>query len=114
MAAKIDHTRWYAGCPDVALVAAADTNLDAANFYARHWGGRPYADAEEMVKTERPDVVSVCSPVAKHCEHTIMAADYGAHVFTEKPMPSAIQTARRSSPISPSVQKHRLTAWKTT
>ena len=91
MAAKIDHIRWYAGNPDVDLVALADANLDAARFCAEHWGGKPYADAEEMLKVEQPDVVSVCSPVAKHCEHTVMAADYGAHVFTEKPMAPTIE-----------------------
>ena len=91
MAAKIDHVRWYASCADAVLVAVADMNLDAAKFCARHWGGKPYADAEEMLKTERPDVVSVCSPVAKHCEHTVMVADYGAHVFTEKPMAPTIE-----------------------
>ncbi len=91
MAAKIDHIRWYAGHPDVDLVALADVNVNAAKFCAQHWGGKPYADAEEMLKIECPDVVSVCSPVAKHCQHSIMAADHGAHVLTEKPMAPTVE-----------------------
>jgi len=91
MAARVDHIRWYAGHPDVDLVALADANADAAKFCSQHWGGKPYTDAEEMLRSEKPDVVSVCSPVAKHCEHAIMVADYGAHVFTEKPMAPTIE-----------------------
>ena len=91
MAAKVDHIRWYAKHPEVDLVALVDSNSDAASFCAQHWGGKTYTDAEEMLRTEKPDIVSVCSPVAKHCEHTIMAADHGAHVLTEKPMAPTIE-----------------------
>jgi predicted dehydrogenase len=95
MAAKVDHIRWYAMHPDVDLVALADPNPDAVKFCAQHWGGKVYIDVESMLKAEKPDLVSVCSPVAKHCEHTVIAADHGAHVFTEKPMAPTIEECDR-------------------
>jgi predicted dehydrogenase len=90
-AARIDHIRWYAQHLDVALVGLADINEDVARFCAEKWGGKPYKDAEEMLKVERPDVVSVASPVAKHAEHTVLALEHGAHVLCEKPMAPTLE-----------------------
>jgi len=90
-AAQIDHIRWYAQHPEVELVGLADTDFDRAKFCAQRWGGRPYRDAVEMLDQERPDIVSVCSPVAQHPEHTIAALERGCHVLCEKPMAPTLE-----------------------
>ncbi len=94
-AARIDHIRWYAQNPDVALVGLADINEEAARFCAENWGGMPYTNAEKMLEVEKPDVVSIASPVAKHAEHTVLALEHGAHVLCEKPMAPTLEDCDR-------------------
>ncbi|MBC8234063.1 AAA family ATPase [bacterium] len=91
-AARIDHIRWYAQHSDVALVGLADINEDAARFCAEKWGGRAYTDAEKMLKVERPDLVSIASPVAKHAEHTYLAPFYYAETGVANGITRLIQT----------------------
>ncbi len=45
-----------------------------------------YTDAEKMLREQRPDVVSVCSPNMSHKEFVILALNYGANVLCEKPL----------------------------
>ena len=41
---------------------------------------------EELLKTLKPDLVSLCTPSGLHPEQTILAAKHGVNVMTEKPM----------------------------
>ena len=46
---------------------------------------RGYADVSNMLETERPDIVDVCSPPDRHYGHVRAALDAGSHVLCEKP-----------------------------
>lgn len=46
----------------------------------------PYDSVPYMLEEQEPDIVSVCSPPELHAEHTILAADTGAHLAIEKPV----------------------------
>lgn len=48
---------------------------------------------EEMIEQTRPDVVSICTPPFLHHEQTLMALNYGCHVFCEKPMAESLEQA---------------------
>ncbi len=75
------------GVSDISPEAARDT---AARHGIPHW----YTDAEEMLKTLRPDVVSVCVPNAFHKEMVLLALSYGCHVLCEKPLAFTVSDAR--------------------
>lgn len=85
------HAKWYAlcGCEVVAFVGANEARLgETAKMLHQLFGfnGRAYTDCAEMLRTERPDAVSVCTPHNLHYEHTMLALSCGAHVMCEKPI----------------------------
>jgi UDP-N-acetyl-2-amino-2-deoxyglucuronate dehydrogenase len=71
---------------DLELVAVCDINsesleaCDVANDVGRH------TILEEMLKQEKLDLLSICTPSGTHCEQVLMAARRGVNVVTEKPM----------------------------
>lgn len=80
------HIPEYAGNPNVELIAFVDPKLDRAQEVAAQYGANAYASYEDMLKEEKPDAVSVCTPNGLHAEQSIAAAKAGAHVLVEKPM----------------------------
>lgn len=82
------HIPAYRSFPqDFEITAVSDINGQAAEDTAkRHGIPRYYTDAEEMLKKEKPDVVSVCVPNCFHKEYTLMALNSGANVLCEKPL----------------------------
>ena len=93
-AARVDHLPWYAMSPDVEIVGVVDPDASKAEYCARRWGGKTYADVGKMLESERPDVVSVCTPVHLHADHTIACAQAGCHVLCEKPMAPTLTDCR--------------------
>jgi predicted dehydrogenase len=79
------------------LVAIADVSHDNAEAFAAQYGRpRIYSDYEEMLSTERPDIVSICTWPHLHAPMTIAAAEAGARaVHCEKPMAPTWGEARR-------------------
>ncbi|MDD7676663.1 MAG: Gfo/Idh/MocA family oxidoreductase [Eubacteriales bacterium] len=45
-----------------------------------------YTDLDEMLETEKPDVVDVCLPTYLHCQYVTMLLERGFNVQSEKPM----------------------------
>ncbi|WP_337102547.1 Gfo/Idh/MocA family protein [Paenibacillus sp. YIM B09110] len=83
---KKRHIPEYAANPNVEFVGFCDLILERAEGYAQQHGGRAYTSYEEMLKAEKPDAVSVCTPNVLHAPYAIAAANAGAHVLVEKPM----------------------------
>jgi predicted dehydrogenase len=90
------HVRvWEEAVDDVELVAVADPDAAARRGATR---GRPvagYADAEEMLARERPDLVSVVAPTSLHLPIALAALEAGAHVLVEKPIAATREEAER-------------------
>ncbi|WEK54837.1 MAG: Gfo/Idh/MocA family oxidoreductase [Candidatus Cohnella colombiensis] len=80
------HIPEYADNANVELVAFADPILERAQEMAATYGGTSYASYEELLKNEKVDAVSVCTPNYLHAPMAIAAANAGAHVLVEKPM----------------------------
>jgi predicted dehydrogenase len=55
--------------------------------------GPAYGDVQEMLDSEKPDVVHVCSPNYLHKEHVLAAFAAGSHVVCEKPVATSIVDA---------------------
>lgn len=78
------------------LVGIADRDLMRAEATAERLGAANYyADAEEMIKIEKPDVVHVLVPPHLHADLSVMAMDLGCHVLVEKPLALSIDDAKR-------------------
>ncbi|OIO58145.1 MAG: oxidoreductase [Candidatus Marinimicrobia bacterium CG1_02_48_14] len=71
---------------DLELVAVCDVVPDRVQSAAKEHHATPYTDLSDMLKTEKLDVISICTPSGLHPQHGIMAAKAGCHVITEKPM----------------------------
>lgn len=88
MIANNAHIPAYKAFPDkYEIVAVCDVVEAAAKSTAEaHNIPNYYTDAEEMLKAEKPDVVSVCVPNLLHKKFTMLALSYGANVLCEKPL----------------------------
>lgn len=72
---------------DVEVVAVADVLEDRARFIAEKVGVKAaYGDWRRMLKKEKLDIVSVCTPNRYHKEQTIGSLRAGANVLCEKPV----------------------------
>ena len=85
------HIPEYAENPHVELVAFCDVKLDRAEKFTALHGGRAYTNYKEMLKHEKPDVVSVCTPKFLNAECSIDAMRAGAHVLVENPMAATVK-----------------------
>jgi UDP-N-acetylglucosamine 3-dehydrogenase len=83
---KHRHIPEYANNSNVELVAFVDPIIERAQHYAELHGGKAYSSYVDMLKAEKVDAVSVCTPNYLHAEISIAAANAGAHVLVEKPM----------------------------
>jgi len=69
------------------IIAGCDINpakFDMAEELIGHKIGR-YTDYKELIDTEKPDVVDICTPNYLHSEVAVYALDKGCNVFCEKP-----------------------------
>ncbi|MCI2417837.1 Gfo/Idh/MocA family oxidoreductase [Saccharopolyspora sp. K220] len=71
----------------VNLVAAVDTDPDRlAEFRAANGIEAGYSSVEEMLETQKPDLVHICTPPFAHVEPVVRSLEAGAWVFVEKPV----------------------------
>jgi predicted dehydrogenase len=82
------HALGYRGVPGVSLVAVADVDAAAAAGLAEEFSvTRIYQDYHELLRTERPEVLSICTPPATHPEILRAAVAAGVRaIHCEKPV----------------------------
>lgn len=69
------------------LLAISDLNVDVAKQVATRFGiPRAYGNIAEMLSTEKPELVDVCTPPQTHARLAVEAMRHGCHVLIEKPM----------------------------
>lgn len=89
------HLPAYAKLKDrMSVVGGCDPDSDARKFAREKWSvPEVYDNPREMIEKEGPDIVAVCTPPVLHREQTLMALDYGCHVFCEKPLAESLRQA---------------------
>jgi UDP-N-acetylglucosamine 3-dehydrogenase len=82
------HAGGYAKLSSVRLVAVADVNRAAANELALELGiPAVYEDYRDLLDSERPDLISICTPPASHLDIVNAAVDAGVRaIHCEKPI----------------------------
>ncbi|NLV74872.1 MAG: Gfo/Idh/MocA family oxidoreductase [Chloroflexi bacterium] len=93
--ARNAHMPGYRAQPEVEVVAACDVVPGRAAEFAKEFGiAKAYDSYAEMLKKEKLDAVSVCTPNVSHHDATIAALEAGCHVLCEKPIAMNLAEAR--------------------
>jgi predicted dehydrogenase len=89
------HASAWSAIPSVEMVAAADVIEENVKARADHYKiPARYTDPVEMLRKEKPDIVSVCTTTVAHVTMTIAAAEAGVKaILCEKPMAPDLQKA---------------------
>jgi len=94
--AEVRHIPEYLSNKDVELVAIADIDKVQLEKIGKKFNiKRLYTDYREMIKNEKLDAVSVCTPNYLHASITIDALEKGLNVLVEKPMATSLEEADR-------------------
>ena len=84
------HARGYLANPNTELAACADIKPEALEAFGSEFNIAPehrYLDYNEMMRVEKPDIVSICSLHDLHAPMTIDVAAYGPRaILCEKPI----------------------------
>jgi len=80
---------------NIELVAVCDSNFQTLQEVQTCYNIPGYQRLEELLKTEKVDLIALCTPSGLHSDQTILAARHGVHVMTEKPMATRWQDGLR-------------------
>jgi len=91
----VNHAAAYLTTPGFSLIAAANRGEEKLRAFGERWGVRAlYPDFRELLRQERPDVVSVCTQSAEKSEVVVAAAEAGVRaIIVEKAMATTMAEA---------------------
>lgn len=92
----LTHAGAYRLTKGIRLIAGADPDQRALARFKRRWRlPAAYSDYREMLKRERPDLVSLCLPTHLHYQAFRDACEAGVRaIFCEKPLSDDLAEAR--------------------
>ena len=82
----LEHARIFAARPDIDFCAVMGRTESKTRARAKQFGTRYYLTVEEMLKKERPDLVSISLPNQEHFEPTMQVIKAGYPLLVEKPL----------------------------
>lgn len=90
------HAIVYYENPRTTIVAAADTDEKRLTAFQNKWGTRAlYADYKLMLKCEKIDMISICTPIHTHYDILRDSAETGIKaIWCEKPLCDDINKAK--------------------
>lgn len=91
----LTHAHAYSLHPGFELCGFTDPDFEKAITAAKRWGGRAYRSVEDLLMSERPEIVSVCSPDETHSK--IVGQLEGKNILggiIEKPLATNLNDAR--------------------
>jgi predicted dehydrogenase len=94
-AAACFHLLAYRKCPHTEVVAICGGNPDRAHSFGKEFGVRAYVSIEDMLRKERPDVVTVATLEWEHEQPVLLSLEAGCHVLCEKIMAHTIAIGER-------------------
>jgi len=87
-----NHARIYSELETSDLVAICDV-IEEGRKIAEEYGCKFYTDCNEMLKKEKPDIVSVCVPTKLHYDIAKLVINSGSNILIEKPITDNIENA---------------------
>jgi UDP-N-acetylglucosamine 3-dehydrogenase len=73
------------------LAAVCDMNMERANAFSKNFHVPAYPSLDEMLKKEKLDGVTICTPASTHFAMASKALSAGLHTFVEKPMTTTVK-----------------------
>ena len=91
------HAGAYRAARGVDLVAAAEPDATKLKAFGERWGvSALFEDADEMLKSVKPDIVSICVPTRLHARYLEAAcASEVQGIVLEKPVAITLEEAHR-------------------
>ncbi|MDA1208663.1 MAG: Gfo/Idh/MocA family oxidoreductase [bacterium] len=89
------HARVYADLGNCELVAVADANADAGAAIGKKYGAMSYTNYQEMLATEKPDVVSIAVPTSLHIDIARTVIEAGCNLLIEKPIAATLEEGQQ-------------------
>ena len=77
------------------VVACADTTLEKAKIDIDWHNARASADAMEVIRDDKVEIVVITSPLSTRADYVLSAIDAGKHVFCEAPLTQSGNEAAR-------------------
>jgi UDP-N-acetyl-2-amino-2-deoxyglucuronate dehydrogenase len=68
------------------LISICDLQENILKDFKKKYKVNAYLDLVEMLKNENLDLVALCTPSGFHANQTVLCAQHGVNVLTEKPM----------------------------
>ena len=84
--------------PCCELAAGCDTDEERRRLFAERWqlGDKVYADAAEMLRVHKPQILTIATHPDSHYHYCRLAADFGVPVVVcEKPLADNVREARK-------------------
>ena len=75
------------------LVAVCDIDKKKTEATGKEQQVPFFTDLKKMLDDAPMDIISICTPSGVHPQNGILAAEYGVHVVTEKPMATKLEEA---------------------
>lgn len=104
------HFNIYKNLEGIEYAAVCDIRTDMLKQKVGDFPVRMYADYDEMLAAEKPDMVDICTPTYLHVEMAIKAMEAGAHVLSEKPMSLTAADADKLLEVQKKTGKRYMTA----
>ncbi|SVE10722.1 uncharacterized protein METZ01_LOCUS463576, partial [marine metagenome] len=71
---------------DIELKAICDNDQELLRDHEKRYKVNSYTNIDSMLDKEDLDLVALCTPSGIHAKQTILCANHGVNVLTEKPM----------------------------
>jgi predicted dehydrogenase len=88
------HSNAYEQISDARITAVVDIRREYAEKLAARHAAKVYTSVDDMLASEKIDMVDICTPSFTHPEITIQCAQHGLHVLVEKPIAYTLEKAR--------------------
>ena len=72
------------------LAAVCDMNSERADTFSKNYHVPGYTSVDEMLKKEKLDAVTICTPASTHFAMASKTLAAGLHTFVEKPMTTTV------------------------
>lgn len=90
------HLEAYTKQPRIELVAGSSRDRGRRERFAARTGARTYADWQELLVQEKPEIVSIATYAPQHAEITVACAEAGVRaIYCEKPIATRLTDAER-------------------
>ena len=91
----VTHAQAYLSHPRIELAAACDLDEKRLSEFGERWGVRRlYKDFDDMMRAEKPDLLSICTWNTSHAPLALRAVQYGVKgILCEKPIADSLKNA---------------------